>query len=536
MAERGKLRIPRFQRSFVWSREDVRKLFDSIWRGFPIGTLLWWQSDAPQGTVAFGPAALEVQATSDAYWIVDGQQRVASLVGVLSAEVEGADPIFDLCFDLRRQRFVHAGRPPLPDWWLPLRVALESRRYLEWLRTQDLSSEELATADALGGTLRDYRLLAYVVDNEDEDLLRDVFDRVNRAGKPISRAQAFHALFGGDTDAASPTAVVNALRHEGFGELRENTVVQSLLALRGGDPQRELHEEFGSNEIPADWFDHTERALIRVIRFLRSQGVPHVLLVPTTLPIPLLAAFFHLHPDPDPWNERLLARWLWRGWVHGFGPTGDSGQTPALRQAVKAVHPRKGAEESAPSEYDAVRALLDLVPDQPVPQLVGKPFRTNRADSRLSLLGMISRQPLSFDGEPIDVGEQLERHGTDVVIEIVPGHRDSIAARALGPLLPGLQADNGPQPELTVGLFWNVARAWPQMNDRTDLLRKVQKSHLIEGDTATALQQDDVDGFLTYRSRAVDEAVTGFLRSKVDPGALVRPPLTDLFVSDDEAD
>jgi hypothetical protein len=51
-----------------------------------------------------------------------------------------------------------------------------------------------------------------------------------------------------------------------------------------------------------------------------------VLLMPNTLPIRVLAAFFHLRPTPDPWILRLLGRWLWRGWVHGFGKEG--GQTP----------------------------------------------------------------------------------------------------------------------------------------------------------------------------------------------------------------
>jgi hypothetical protein len=43
-----RLRVPTFQRSFVWDAEDVRTLLDSIWRGYPFGTLLLWKRSAPE--------------------------------------------------------------------------------------------------------------------------------------------------------------------------------------------------------------------------------------------------------------------------------------------------------------------------------------------------------------------------------------------------------------------------------------------------------------------------------------------------------
>ena len=46
-ARSGRLRVPAFQRAFKWERDDVEKLFDSIWHGYPIGTLLLWAKAAP---------------------------------------------------------------------------------------------------------------------------------------------------------------------------------------------------------------------------------------------------------------------------------------------------------------------------------------------------------------------------------------------------------------------------------------------------------------------------------------------------------
>lgn len=506
LALRGRLRVPRFQRSFVWTADDVRKLFDSIWRGFPIGTLLLWKRPADAGTVAFGPFELDVPKSGDAYDVVDGQQRISSLVGCLAQDAEGVDPRFELCFDLRHARLVQSGKRPRPAWWLPLRDSLESRRFVTWTREhgEDLTQEELDLADEFAGALRDYRVPAYVVENDDEELLREVFDRVNSAGARISRAQIFHALWGGTADTASAAAVVESLDHEGFGRVDENRVVQSLLALRGGDVQRDLHDEFAPNEDRQRWFDDTERALSRVIRFLRAQGVPHHLLLPTGFPVPVLAAYFHLHPHPDPWNQRLLARWAWRGWVHGFG---RGGQTTALRQAVQAVHPNKGAPDEAPNEHDAVRALLESVPDEPADRIYPAPFRTNEAASRLGLLALASLAPRALDGAPLDVADELEQHGVDAVSEFVSGHRAEFAARG----------------------FWLAGAARPTGHEDPDVL----SSHGIDDVAAAALRRGDVPAFLQRRQDVLRPLLRGFLAGRLDTGAVVRPPLADLFVPDE---
>lgn len=43
--EDGKLFLPAIQRKFVWNEEQITKLFDSLMRGYPIGTFLFWQID-----------------------------------------------------------------------------------------------------------------------------------------------------------------------------------------------------------------------------------------------------------------------------------------------------------------------------------------------------------------------------------------------------------------------------------------------------------------------------------------------------------
>lgn len=503
MAAAGELRVPTFQRQYVWDAKDVRNLFDSILRGFPIGTLLLWKRPGLAGEVDLGPIRLTVPAVPNALWVVDGQQRVTSLFGALAPDQQGVDERFDVYFDFATQRFVNARRGYRPPRAIPVREVLESRSLLTWLRhhSDDLEAEDLDTADRLGGALRDYKIPVYVVVGDDQNLLREVFDRVNSAGKPISRAQVFHALFATEGEPGSPASVVAALRTKGFGTIDESRIVQSVLAIRGGDVQRDLHDEFAQDEDPGEWFDNAEAALARTVSFLRANGVPHLSLMPNTLAIPALAAFFHLHPEPEPWTLRLLSRWVWRGWVHGFGREG--GQTPVLRRAIQSVHPEHRHPEKAPAEFDAVKSLLEFISDRAAPEIRLTGFNARFGDQRLLLLALSSLGPLSLEGEPLDLGQEFEEHGADTVGEFVAGHRTNAGARGF----------------------------WPRQT-RFDLslaTEAVRRSHLIGDNAAGALAQGDVAGFLASRGAALSSLARDFLNARLEPGAPIRPSLRALL-------
>jgi len=503
-ARDGAIRIPRFQRSFVWDSLDVRRLFDSIYRGFPIGTVILWHKEAPRGEVSLGPIHFRAAATPDALWVVDGQQRIVSLFGTLRADQADRDARFDVYFDLSTRRFINPRRGVVPARAIPIREAIETRRLAAWARrnSEDLEPDDFDVADRLVGVLRDYRVSIYVVAREDERTLRDVFDRVNSAGKPITRAQVFQALFASDTQPGSPAVVVKELSRLGFGILEENRVVQSLLAIRGGNVQRDLHDEFSEQEDLAEWYDRTEEALARAVHFIRSEGVPHISLMPNTFPIPVLATFFYIHPEPEPWVLRLLARWLWRSWVNG-----SSSQTPALRKAVNAINPKKLDLSAAPQEYEAVRSLLDQVSDTPVTATISLDnFRADSAQGRLILLTLASQHPMRPNRTAIDLAAEFEQNGASALTELVRGHRSNAAARA----------------------FWPVGEQRFSGNEDPDVLA----SHVVDRIAASRRRAGDVDGFIQRRTELLAPLVRDFINSHLDTNALVRPPLTELIVSD----
>lgn len=80
----GEIGLPDIQRPFVWSFAKVRDLFDSMYKGFPVGYLLFWENSAAQGFRQIGGAPH--QRPIPRLLIVDGQQRLTSLYAVMTGQ------------------------------------------------------------------------------------------------------------------------------------------------------------------------------------------------------------------------------------------------------------------------------------------------------------------------------------------------------------------------------------------------------------------------------------------------------------------
>src|SRR5690606_11640528 len=77
----GEIGLPDLQRPFVWKNAKIRNLFDSMYRGFPIGYLLLWQNSFANDDVR--SIGTDTKQKAPRLLIVDGQQRLTSLYAVV---------------------------------------------------------------------------------------------------------------------------------------------------------------------------------------------------------------------------------------------------------------------------------------------------------------------------------------------------------------------------------------------------------------------------------------------------------------------
>ena len=84
--EHGELMLPEMQRRYVWPATRVRDLLDSLYRGYPSGTILVWETDQTIETRELGIRASRSPTTTQRLLLLDGQQRVTSLAAILSGK------------------------------------------------------------------------------------------------------------------------------------------------------------------------------------------------------------------------------------------------------------------------------------------------------------------------------------------------------------------------------------------------------------------------------------------------------------------
>ncbi|HBH53140.1 MAG TPA: hypothetical protein DDY91_14725 [Planctomycetaceae bacterium] len=102
MVERGELRLPEMQRQYVWKAPRVRDLLDSLYRGYPSGAILIWETDESVPIRDFA-VAQQLNPYQTTKLLLDGQQRLTSLSAVLRAEpikVRGRKRDIELLFNL----------------------------------------------------------------------------------------------------------------------------------------------------------------------------------------------------------------------------------------------------------------------------------------------------------------------------------------------------------------------------------------------------------------------------------------------------
>ena len=203
----GKIRVPRFQRAFVWKQPDLTKLLDSVLRGFPIGSILVWETERGiESNDRIGPVKIGPRPGGTVGYLLDGQQRVSTLVGTLRLTDDG-EPNVDqvewrLHYDLDDQEFVTlrdaaADQPPR---YFPVRHLLttagffEACRRIETMDDGDQAKRRLAEADRLASTFRDYQLPLISIRDADLESAVTVFARLNRTGRKMAADELVSAL------------------------------------------------------------------------------------------------------------------------------------------------------------------------------------------------------------------------------------------------------------------------------------------------------------------------------------------------------
>ena len=187
------LTLPRFQRGYVWKRPDVSKLMRSLYKDYPVGSLLIWETQATQDDVR-GDQPL---ATGAHKLLLDGQQRVTSLYGIINDKLpafsDGDEHSFrNLYFNVDTEEFEFYGPVKMKEdpRWISVTNLLQKGIGPYFPRFADHSDSEvyvnrlLAIASIKG---REFHVETVSGADKDLDTVVDIFNQVNSGGTKLSK-------------------------------------------------------------------------------------------------------------------------------------------------------------------------------------------------------------------------------------------------------------------------------------------------------------------------------------------------------------
>lgn len=203
--EIGDIGLPDIQRPFVWSNAKVRDLFDSMYRGFPVGYLLFWENAAANGAKQIGLEGKQHPVPSRL--IVDGQQRLTSLYAVFRGkkvlDADYRERQIEVAFRPRDGRFevADAAIRRDPEWIANISTIWTSGKssyqlvkgFLNQVKARvaltDQDEERIAQNFDRLFDLQQYPFTALeIAPTVDEEQVADIFVRINSEGVRLNQA------------------------------------------------------------------------------------------------------------------------------------------------------------------------------------------------------------------------------------------------------------------------------------------------------------------------------------------------------------
>ncbi len=498
---RGQVRIPAFQRGFVWEPDRVAFLIDSIYKGYPFGALLFWRtSERLQTENRLGPFELpDPQADFPIDYVLDGQQRVTSIFGVFQTELAGDYSTWkDVYFDYRQvpdvqeTQFFALG-PEEVDLGrhFPLRAIFNTTEYRRL--TRPMTDELALQIDAMQSIFKEARIPFQSFRTDEKEKVAIIFERINRQGVPLDTLQLLSAWTWSE-DFQLQTEfeeLIAELGEYGFTELSNDISLllrctaailtgssrpESLVSLNGAVVRSRFHEVVNGIRGALDFID---------VNF----HLPTIAALPYENCLIPLAVFFSAPENAEvavtDTQRVLISRWFWRS---AFSGRYSAGVLRHLDSDVSEISKLRRGDPST---------LADIPVTIEPSYFINNRFVVGTVATKTFIALLAQTQPRNFiSGALVDLREKLQHYNRKEFHHLMPkaflatNYDGPISESALANFCFIARADNralGGDPP-------SVYRAHMAEN-----VEEILETHMCPN----ALFDDDYSAFVTLRANAL---------------------------------
>lgn len=529
----GTIRVPAFQRGFVWDGERVAFFMDSLYKGYPFGSILLWRTRSQlKHERRLGPFALQdVEVEYPIDYVLDGQQRLTSLFAVFQTELkpEHDDPRFRIFFDLEADETVQGAQFfALTDEdvdesrHFPMSVLFDVASYRQ--ATEAFEGDSLTVIDGMYERFKEIQIPTQTFETDDKARVAIVFERVNRLGVELDVLQLLSAWTWSEDFYLQDKfqELGEALEPFGFELVGDDTnlLLRCCAAVIKGQAAPSTLMTLDGDEV-RDRFEEIENGVNGAIDFLINNLEVRALknLPFGTLIVPL-SVFF---ATPGTTSVDLSAdqrveilKWFWRSC---FSRRYSSDVIRKLEIDIGEMKKLKDGDEHR-------LAQIDVTVD---PEFFEARFNTYGVNTKSAILLLAQYGPRSFiSGAPVGLGEVLKAYNRNEFHHCYPRK---------------YLKDQGREPEEINRLANFVFMASVDNKRLGGEAPSKYREHMYQPAVAGILERavcpeslfdDDFDRFSADRARMLAAAATGLCENG-EPPALSEVPVDPDLPPDREA-
>ena len=374
--QKGQIKIPKFQRDFVWSIEKTAKLLDSILKGYPIGTFILWETNERLNDIK-NIGNLELPPVPDdikVQYVLDGQQRITSLYAAYlgaSIQKEGEKKItnygsifVDLEGDIDNndEQIIVSEQPE--NTFITLNEILNFNDNLLEIKEQ-FSDDQFKKIHQYSQTFSTYDFSTVVLRKEDIDSAIEVFTRINTGGQTLTLFEIMSAKTYDEEQNFDMQDRFQKLLKELESNSKYNTIsstvilnVLGLILSKNKECKRKVVLQLDKQRIIDIW-DDVISALKDSIDYFRSvYRIPVSTLLPyDALLVPFSYFFYHHKENPKGEQIKYLEEFFWRiSLSYRYSSSTES----KLAQDIKRIDQILNGERP---NYDDIKVFLNSPKD-----------------------------------------------------------------------------------------------------------------------------------------------------------------------------
>ncbi len=423
----GIIRIPTFQRGFVWESDTVAFFMDSIYKNYPFGTIQLWRTREKLKTEKnLGP--FELFKRDDQYpidYVLDGQQRITSIFGVFQTDIkipDNAESPFKIYFDYKveanlqdSQFFSLLDSEVDPTKHFSLNCLFDTVRYRQV--TKDLSNDDVKKIDDLQAIFKEAKIPYQTLETENSAKVAIVFERINRKGVPLDIFQLLSAWTWSEDFVLQDKfqELTDELKPYGFEEVGGNVnlllrICSAILSQSGSAAA--LISLNGA--LVRDRFDEIMNGVKGAIDFLKTNlKIEKLYNLPyDTILVPLSVFFSNKgnHHFNYSNNQRdVLTKWFWRSC---FSKRYSAGVLRALNKDIEEINKLKNNQ---PSNLQTIP--VNITSDYFTKNI----FSMGSVNTKTFILMLAQNNPRSFvTGSPITLSDVLKEYNRNEFHHIYP--------------------------------------------------------------------------------------------------------------------